>query len=975
MSQKLGYAITTEEEMFRALKDLNKEGLTTAEMEDLVGKRAISAFSNMMEFAESSEYLTQQITGTNRAAEMAEEQMDNLEGDLLKLTSASEGFAIEMYDSMEPALRSVTQSMTEFIDAIDPQHIYNMITAIGILGVSFLAAKAGAALMGMSFATMGASALAAGASIKAFALSTGGVTIAITAVIGVIMAMGGAFEDTSNSTRNFSAELDAAFTAGATSFQKFGSTGRQVSIDFEKINSNTLATINSLSTLDIKGKEDRLKKMQEVYDAQTEELKQLNLLDKNISAYADNASTSMNLLKTGIEGLDGSYSGSEQATLSLVNTNINAFKRWDKQNNLTYEQIHGLIDLMEGLSTSLDPVSESISSNELTWGGTMKAATWYYTQADIGVTAAVANMETFQKGVEKNLMLDKDVFVKGADASAFASKASIVTTEYLREMELTARNLARYGDEVQTNTAYSFIGGGYQSQAENSHKMIVHIGEAVRQATNNMDPDAFREFLGGFADGDPESINKFLRTYAKRIEDLDVSTVQYNSDIDALAEDIEHARDVESQWAAFKQGMTDVINDSSEAVIRERNELSTATIVTVAAKQGLDEMNMSMVQNVSELAQLTDATGEYIYTEGQLQSIVMESVLASQNLTLAQAVLAKHRRDAITVSTDEEIAITQKLIALEKERKGFELSQESVETHVQAIKDLIESGVEMEDAIFQATGLLTDKTIEENDKQAELREAEKEERLQYLMDLAEMNGTYTDKQLELLDKELDAKMNALILEAEAEGFNAATILKIREDYTKKKKALRGEEEKADKFWADSAKGNMDIVLNSLAAYGQAAGVNSVDMVNLQIAQALSSAYSAASTAYAQAGGWPTGIIPAALSMSAQMGQVQALKAQKKQIQKEAAAAAQVSAEYGANFITNGPTNLLVGDNPGGREQVSVTPITSPNMRGGGAPSSGININISGNVMSKDFVENELIDTLNEAIRQGHVIES
>ena len=40
-----------------------------------------------------------------------------------------------------------------------------------------------------------------------------------------------------------------------------------------------------------------------------------------------------------------------------------------------------------------------------------------------------------------------------------------------------------------------------------------------------------------------------------------------------------------------------------------------------------------------------------------------------------------------------------------------------------------------------------------------------------------------------------------------------------------------------------------------------------------------------------------------------------------------------SAKYGANFITSGPRNLLVGDNPGGRELVQVTPIGSKNVRG------------------------------------------
>lgn len=36
---------------------------------------------------------------------------------------------------------------------------------------------------------------------------------------------------------------------------------------------------------------------------------------------------------------------------------------------------------------------------------------------------------------------------------------------------------------------------------------------------------------------------------------------------------------------------------------------------------------------------------------------------------------------------------------------------------------------------------------------------------------------------------------------------------------------------------------------------------------------------------------------------------------------------------GGNFVTNGPHLMLVGDNPGGREEVSVTPTSSPNFAG------------------------------------------
>ena len=69
---------------------------------------------------------------------------------------------------------------------------------------------------------------------------------------------------------------------------------------------------------------------------------------------------------------------------------------------------------------------------------------------------------------------------------------------------------------------------------------------------------------------------------------------------------------------------------------------------------------------------------------------------------------------------------------------------------------------------------------------------------------------------------------------------------------------------------------------------------------------------------------------------------------------------------GGTFTTSGPQNILVGDNPGGSELVSVRPIGSRES----GMSSGITINITGNVMSEDFVEGELKEKLSDLIRRG-----
>lgn len=76
-----------------------------------------------------------------------------------------------------------------------------------------------------------------------------------------------------------------------------------------------------------------------------------------------------------------------------------------------------------------------------------------------------------------------------------------------------------------------------------------------------------------------------------------------------------------------------------------------------------------------------------------------------------------------------------------------------------------------------------------------------------------------------------------------------------------------------------------------------------------------------------------------------------------------------SAATGADFVTSGPQLMMVGDNPGGgREHVQVTPISSPNTDG--PQGSGLTVNVSGNVMSDRFVEEELSEKIKEGIRRG-----
>ena len=64
--------------------------------------------------------------------------------------------------------------------------------------------------------------------------------------------------------------------------------------------------------------------------------------------------------------------------------------------------------------------------------------------------------------------------------------------------------------------------------------------------------------------------------------------------------------------------------------------------------------------------------------------------------------------------------------------------------------------------------------------------------------------------------------------------------------------------------------------------------------------------------------------------------------------------------------------IMVGDNPSGQESVQVTPLGGdPNLEG--PQGSNITLNLSGNVMTQDFEEGQLLDSIKEGLRLGGTI--
>ena len=69
---------------------------------------------------------------------------------------------------------------------------------------------------------------------------------------------------------------------------------------------------------------------------------------------------------------------------------------------------------------------------------------------------------------------------------------------------------------------------------------------------------------------------------------------------------------------------------------------------------------------------------------------------------------------------------------------------------------------------------------------------------------------------------------------------------------------------------------------------------------------------------------------------------------------------------GGDFVTSGPQMIMVGDNPGSRERVQITPLSSPNING---PQGNIVLNISAPLVDETVIDH-IIPAIHKAQRMS-----
>ncbi|HAV1442443.1 TPA: phage tail tape measure protein [Enterobacter hormaechei subsp. xiangfangensis] len=101
-----------------ALENLSKKNLSTAQAVKLFGVENINAASVLVDNRSKLNALTQALTGTQTAHEQAAIRVNNLNGDIMGLTSAFEGMIIKIGQSSTGPLRSGIQSVTDGINLL-----------------------------------------------------------------------------------------------------------------------------------------------------------------------------------------------------------------------------------------------------------------------------------------------------------------------------------------------------------------------------------------------------------------------------------------------------------------------------------------------------------------------------------------------------------------------------------------------------------------------------------------------------------------------------------------------------------------------------------------------------------------------------------------------------------------------------------------------------------------------------------------
>ena len=413
----------------------------------------------------------------------------------------------------------------------------------------------------------------------------------------------------------------------------------------------------------------------------------------------------------------------------------------------------------------------------------------------------------------------------------------------------------------------------------------------------------------------------------------------------------------------------------------------------------LDLKNRKVVEHINNLNEAITAETEYAKNLNEATKV--EKAAAAEAERLAK--IEQERLDAIQRAIDQEAAYKQSLTdAAELQKKQAKWKKEWLELNEQEgkkVEDTVETydswvkkiqekvDADKEEAGWIATLITNNKDLalamgyvkdEKEDDIVTYKEYEAAQLKKHTADVQELAN------IAAFIKDYPKKAKALGLikeekEKELEGYESNKLKEFDlnaqelqwvddfvEKYPEKAKALglvnketsdaialAEEKIKVDqmamKVAGDSIKGLHDL--------GKAFGAHQKDLANLMAIKAIIEAFAAAQSQY----NLVSGTLPPPAPQIAYAAALASGLAQAYSVRKQATS---MKAAEGMDEIVTEPTLLLAGE--AGAEYVDIEPLTNE----GAGRKGGINITFSGNILSQDWVENEAIPKIREAIRKG-----
>ncbi|QDP52054.1 MAG: hypothetical protein Unbinned2514contig1001_44 [Prokaryotic dsDNA virus sp.] len=411
-------------------------------------------------------------------------------------------------------------------------------------------------------------------------------------------------------------------------------------------------------------------------------------------------------------------------------------------------------------------------------------------------------------------------------------------------------------------------------------------------------------------------------------------------------------------------GFMGSLAENTEEFFKQLAESELATATRQLKEMGVAAEDLAILQNLVNMEKHTDAI---LNNNDRINKSLRSAKDLTDDQVLALGAMVEFETKFVQAGAASRSVTERRIVLNEKEKLQKADIQEELNKIVDSNAELIKvqaEGGELDKEQIQRNidqqEILTNLLRLVNERDA----AEKAltETQQTNIDLVESYGESYEELVDFID---DTGSIGETLFSEEDLSLARTnfghMVNTFMDFAKKKSGI-------DKMMAENSnKLALQEIKNRVGVLG---AFKETALISARIAQGEAIVSTAKGAAKAIEAGFPLGLINAALVIAEGAAQLTQISQGISQISSMPTTTMKtVFAAEGFDGVVDKPTQFIAGE--AGRESVNITPLerdgTNVGTGGGGGAS---NITISGNVLSQEFVENELADMIMEAVNRG-----